>query len=403
MRLLRPLLYCLVLVGFFVLGGLIGFKQLPPITNLIDLVETGERAVWAQRLEGADFLKWEYGHRVRDNEWIDEIHPDLHKTDVASLIDISSPEDVMRKRQALVDLIWPGQGLPTTRMPDEVIEGFDDPKFADLPNLSRIDRLVVRMPHGVVSNINLFWPERSAGQFVIYHQGHFGDFVLGKPVIAAALERGYGVVGMSMPMLGPNEGPDKQIPRFGYLDYNNHNVFSFLQTSTFNPMAYFVEPVVTVVNHLSAHAEGCPAITGISTGGWLASLTAALDSRICRTYPVAGSLPAYVRLAPPNVPNIGDYEEMRPELLAIANVLEVYVLAAGGTGRAHITIYNQFDNCCYRGVGALTFEEPVRNAVLRAGGGSSSVLIDSTHIGHRISEYATEFILDDLARVRGAR
>lgn len=201
-----------------------------------------------------------------------------------------------------------------------------------------------------------------------------------------------------MPMLGPNSGPTNNVPRFGYIEYKSHNLFNFFQTPNFNPLSYFVEPIIAIVNHLRATTAACPIATGISGGGWLVTLAAAMDQRICRTYPVAGSLPAYVRLAPPNVPNIGDYEEMRPELLAIANVLEIYVLAATGEDRAHIMIYNQFDDCCYRGTGALTFKDPVRQAVKRAGGGYADVIMDSTHIGHLISPFATALILDDLRK-----
>lgn len=91
---------------------------------------------------------------------------------------------------------------------------------------------------------------------------------------------------------------------------------------------------------------------------------------------------------------------MRPEVLAIANVLEMYVLAATGGNRAHVSIYNQFDNCCYRGIGALTFKELIQDAVQRAGGGQADVIVDSTHIGHLISPHAVALILDDLDRAR---
>lgn len=389
-----------LLLIVFVIGGFLGLKKQPPITTIVNALRTIERVVMAVRLDTTAYRKWAFDRYVQDGEWIDKIHPSLRETDVDALIDIDSPVDAERKRGQLIDFIWRGQGMPMDRMPDAVALGIKDSDFDDLPNLARIDRLTVSMAHGVTSNIYLFRPQNHNGQFVIYYQGHYGHFKLGKNVIRAFLEKGFGVVGMSMPMLGPNTGPNPYIPRFGHITTLKHNRFIFFESQTFYPLRYFIDPMVIVVNYISREQPACPIALGVSTGGWLVTLVAALDTRICRTYPVAGSLPAYVRMAPPNVPNIGDYEEMRPELLAIANVLEIYVLAATGGDRAHIMIYNQFDDCCYRGIGARTFKEPVRRAVVRAGGGEVDVYIDSTHIGHLMSPHTIEYILRDLERVQ---
>lgn len=384
------------LAGFFT-GGLLGLKQAQPIPAVVNLLKSVQNKVMEFRLNDLDYRKWFYGRHVSHGEWIDKIHPRVARTDVASLISIQSPQDATRKRQRLTDLIWPGRGLPLNKKPDDVVRGISDSGFDGMRHVDRIDKLEIRMRHGMIARPFVFYPKVRKKGVLIYHQGHYGHFKLGRPVIERFLGEGYIVLGLSMPLLGTNSGPVKEIPRFGHIEYNHHNVLRFFQTDNFSPLSFFLDPIIVATSYLIEQSgEPCVAMTGVSTGGWLTTFAAALDRRICHSYPVAGSLPAYVRLAPPNIPNTGDYEEMDPDVLAIANVLEFYVLAAAGKGRTHKTIYNQFDDCCYRGVGVLSFRDPVKEALRRAGGGDFDVQIDSSFIGHRISPFATDLMLRDL-------
>jgi hypothetical protein len=391
-----------VAAASFFAGGLLGFKHTPPIKAMVDVIKAAENSFMALRLDELAYRKWSYGRHVSHSTWIDKIHPHVAQTDVASLISIRSPQDATRTRQRLLDLIWKGRGLPTETQPHKVVRGISDGAFEGMRHLDRIDKLEIRMRHGMTARPYLFHPKVRKKGTVIYHQGHYGHFKLGRPVIERFLGEGYLVIGLSMPMLGTNTGPVKDIPRFGHIQYHYHNVLQFFLSDDFSPLTFFLDPIIVATNYLIEQSnEPCVTMTGVSTGGWLTTFAAAVDTRICHSYPVAGSLPAYVRLAPPNIPNIGDYEEMRPEVLAIANVLEFYVLAATGKGRTHKTIYNQFDDCCYRGIGVSTFRDPVKEAVSEAGGGDFDVHIDSTFIGHRISPFATDLILSDLKKKVG--
>lgn len=73
---------------------------------------------------------------------------------------------------------------------------------------------------------------------------------------------------------------------------------------------------------------------GLSGGGWTTVLYAALDPRIMRSYPVAGSWPIYLRFASPR--DWGDYEETIPELYKTVNYLEMYILGSYGEGRKQL-------------------------------------------------------------------
>jgi len=392
----------LMAVSFFA-GGLLGYKQTQPIAALVSVIKSAEARIMALRLDELSYRKWSYGRNVSNSQWIDKIHPHVARTDVASLISIRSPREVTRKRQRLIDLIWRGRGLPLATRPDEVFRGISDSAFDGMRHLDRIDKLEIRMRGGIIARPYVFYPKVRKKGVIIYHQGHYGHFALGRPVIERFLGEGYLVLGLSMPLLGPNSDPIEEIPRFGYIKYDYHNVLQFFQSEDFSPLTFFLDPIIVAASYLLEQSgEPCVAMTGVSTGGWLTTFASALDTRICHSYPVAGSLPAYVRLAPPNRPNIGDFEEMPPDVLAIANVLEFYVLAATGKGRTHKLIYNQFDDCCYRGIGVTTFRDPVKAAVAQAGGGDFDVHIDSTFIGHRISPFAAHLILHDLTAKLGS-
>ena len=389
----------LALAMAFAIGSLLGYVRHPSVKGFVELLEGAEDEIYQTVLDRESYLKWYFDRNIYDATWVDRIHPNIAKTDPSSLIRIDSDEGATEMRRQLRARVWRDTGFPVERRPDEIVPGVEEPQFADLPNLRRIDRLAIRMRNGYTANPLLFLPERRNGEFVIYHQGHLGHFAIGKHVIERFLEEGYGVVGMSMPTLPPNTGPDLDNSRFGHLAPKGHSLFRLYESPDFSPMAYFVEPVVAVTTYLiETYQQPCITITGISGGGWTATLAAALDERVCRSYPVASSLPPYVLGWPPNSGVLHGYEEFHPDMLAVANILEHYVLAAQGEGRAHKMIFNQYDPVNYRGIGATTFLEPVRDAVARAGGGAFDVHIDATHAKHRISEHALDWIIEDILR-----
>ena len=59
---------------------------------------------------------------------------------------------------------------------------------------------------------------------------------------------------------------------------------------------------------------------GISGGGWVTGVYSAIDTRIEKSFPVAGTTPIFLRLNNPT--NFGDYEQRVPNFYSIANYLE---------------------------------------------------------------------------------
>ncbi len=105
------------------------------------------------------------------------------KQDLKSLIHISNEDDVMKKREQLIQYIWKNSGFPASKLPDKVIEGIDDSRMEVFSNLKRVDMLTIIMDYGIKSNAYLFLPNQNNDKLIIYHQGHDGDFFSGNKTI----------------------------------------------------------------------------------------------------------------------------------------------------------------------------------------------------------------------------
>jgi len=323
------------------------------------------------------------------SQW-DEIDPFYYETDIRKLIEIDSGHDVAAKRKALIQYLWAEKGFPCSKLPAVVDHNIQDDRYAALfhANLKQIDKITVSMDYGLNSTVYHFIPKDGNNRLIVYHQGHRGDFISGIDTIAAFLESGYSVMGFSMPLLGMNNRPVVYMKRFGRLKLTSNNYLKFLDS----PIRYFVEPVVVALNYGGRFDYESFSMVGISGGGWTTVLTAAIDPRIKRSYPVAGSFPIYLRASR----DWGDYEQTVPSLYRIANYPELYIMGAHGSGRKQFQILNKYDSCCFAGVKYQTYEDAVRQAVTKLGEGGFEILLDDTHKEHKISNYALAVILNDL-------
>jgi hypothetical protein len=325
---------------------------------------------------------------------------DIHeRTDVAALIDIRTAEDAAALRARLIHFLWGRDQLPRT-LPTSVDTDYRDARYASIEALQRIDRLTIAMDFGLESVAYHFLPRRPNNRVVLYHEGHAGDFFHRAACIQALLEHGYAVVGLCMPLMGLNNQPTVDVPRFGPLHLNRHEHMSLLTPDQGHPIRYFLDPVVAVINYLHTDLNAdfaCDdiAMVGLSGGGWTTTLAAAIDPRIGLSFPVAGSYPMYLRVL--DWRDWGDYEQTVPELYRTANYLELYVLGAHGPGRRQRQILNAGDPCCFGGEGWRTYGDVVARLVENLGDGAFTVSVDASHDEHDISPTALSWILDDLA------
>ena len=328
---------------------------------------------------------------IQNNQFVNQV-------DVDSLIKINSKSDINQKRNLLTEFFWNVGSFHhvtyNTHQP-KVEYDISDSNYNDFQNLKRIDRLTVEMEYGINSISYLFIPKQSNEKLILYHQGHGGDFVLGKDTIQFFLDKNFTVIAMAMPLLGMNNQPIVEIDGLGEMKLTSHKKLRLLEANSFNPMKLFLEPIQINLNFLDKEYNFKRySMIGISGGGWTTVVYSAIDERISDSFSVGGSIPFYLRV---DNRDIGDYEQTNIELYKHVNYLELYVLGAYGDGRQHVQIFNKNDSCCFSGNGYETYEFVIKDKISQLGKGNFQIFIDDTHNEHKISEYVMSLIHEHIS------
>jgi len=321
----------------------------------------------------------------------------VNQADVGSLIKINSESDIDQKRNLLTEFFWnvgSFHRVTHNTQPPEVEYDISDSNYSDFQNLKRIDRLTVEMEYGINSISYLFIPKQSNEKLILYHQGHGGDFILGKDTIQFFLDRNFTVVAMAMPLLGMNNQPIVEIDGLGEMKLTSHKKLRLLEANNFNPMKLFLDPIQINLNFLDKEYNFKRySMIGLSGGGWTTVVYSAIDERISDSFSVGGSIPFYLRV---DSRDMGDYEQTNIELYKNVNYLELYVLGAYGDGRQHVQIFNKNDSCCFSGDGNETYEFVIKDRISQLGKGNFQIFIDDSHKEHKISENALRIILKSM-------
>jgi hypothetical protein len=313
-----------------------------------------------------------YSRGVRSGLYCD---PDKCVTvpDLRNSYRLHSREYVVGTRLALLQAVW-GVGTLPARHPDAVADKSD----ANYPSAQAIKELRINMDYGLTSYVRYYSPFAANDKLIIFHQGHRGTQEI--PLINRLLQERFHVMQVSMLFAGYN---------FVHPTFQSHDDLAGLD----RPMRFFLEPVAVGLNHvLATRSFSGVYMTGISGGGWTTVVYAALDPRINASYPVAGSYPFYLRTQIGG-PTAGDFEQNNPAFYQNVSYEELY--AMGAAGRRQMQFYNEFDECCFGGTFSNTFKDFV---VQGAGelGGSYDIVIDHEFVGHDISDYVLQRILDDI-------
>ena len=209
----------------------------------------------------------------------------------------------------------------------------------DLKNAERVETLTIRMEAGEENTTHHFLPKRKNGKLVVLQHGHGCTFDDGKSptsyglahAIDTLLGEGYGVLAAYMPHMRP--GDCRTVPHAEMFD---------IPVKSGNQLKFFLEPVAISLNYLKPRYKEVN-MAGLSGGGWTTTLYAAVDPSIRYSFPVAGSIPLYLRTGG----SVGDKEQYLEEFYRIAGYPDLYVLGAHGPGRKQVQILNRHDDCCF--------------------------------------------------------
>ena len=316
------------------------------------------------------------------------------ENDVEALISITQSSDVSKQRKVLLQFLWGQPKLPSS-MPAAIVKDFKDSYYDDIPSIHRIDKLLIMMEFGIESIVYQFIPKNPNSQVILYHQGHEGGFYNGTKQIRQFIENGYTVIEFSMPLKGLNNQPTVKLS-LGQIKMTRHDAMRFLVPKQGHSIKYFIEPVIIALNYLERNYDySLVSMVGISGGGWTTTLAAAADTRISKSFPVAGTYPIYLRLNTTSS-TFGDFEQNEPELYTSVNYLDLYILGGHGKNRKQLQILNKHDPCCFSGTKGESYKDIVKARVQQLGTGEFDLLLDDSHHKHMISNLAMSQILEEI-------
>jgi len=326
------------------------------------------------------------------NDPFNDIDPVAAKVDVAALLRVRSEKDIARVRKELIAFIWKNDGrLPPAS--DVVRADAELPK--PLANAqATCETLTIAMDREFKAIVYHFRPKDPNKHLAIFHQGHDHAWTGGggADTVKFLLAKGHSVLVFQMPLYGDNK-------RHAPAGIATHDAMAKLVARDLNPIKYFLEPIAVALNHVEKrYAPEDVIMIGLSGGGWTTTLYAAIDPRVRLSFPVAGTLPDYLRVGRPG--DKGDWEQFYPDLYKIANYLDLYVMGATGRGRQQRQVLNKYDSCCFWGIGFRTYEKHVAKVVAEVGAGSFDVYLDESHRSHLVSHDALKEAIAPLLDAR---
>lgn len=345
---------------------------------------------------GVDFLLHDYDPtrvvykrlKAADEYVYEEVHPRFLEADPRAMITFVSAADASAGRERLIAAIWGADGYPGSSMPEPAAVTGAESGIAQDGTVARIDRMSVDMGDDVRSLFSHFQPAVPNGRLVLYHHGYAGTYEDNRPVIERLVGEGYAVMAFNQMAYGGNTAYIAVPGGRANLHYELDKID--------RPLRYHFQPVIAALNYAEQRYDYSSIdMIGFSAGGFVTAVVAALDPRIRRSYPVAGVYPVYLRSGQEE--SEGGPQYYKP-MLDAANYLDMFVLGVDDAKRRQVQVFNRFDRCCFNNLKGRVYEAPVRDAAAAIGGGSFAVLIDETHADHKISDFALDHMIEDMAQ-----
>lgn len=324
--------------------------------------------------------------------------PPVNVSTPDDLIHATTPGLIAAARTSVINYIWGTGGYPTS-VPVETL-GVVDPRFNNLLNLGSIDLLTFALPFAMTNYGWRLHPAAGAtGRVVVMHAGHEQgpDAAEVRVVASMALRAGHTAIVLCMPFFG-----DSTSAWYAAVEYSFaingpdvHRIFCEAAEPGYAATGYsvyrlFLDPLAMTLNMLASSGTTDVSAIGLSGGASTATIMAALDERILRSYPVSGSIPWYRRFA---AGDWGDWENYQAELLNRMEWLDMYVMSCSG-GRKQVQVLGWYD-----AIFVASHLADYRNYVAKAArlvGGVWDCRGDRTYVGHEVSPAAMAWILADI-------
>ena len=316
----------------------------------------------------------------------------IPENNVESLISVNQ-NNVDSLRKELTKIVFGYPYLPDSQ-PD-TIHPITDNVYNDVENLDYIERFEITQKNDIQSIGYIFHPEESNGRLMLYHQGHGGDFSIGKKAINQFIKEGFTIYAFCMPLLGKNNRPLVKINHVGTIRLSSHDHLIFLD----NPIQYFIYPVVTMINYSLEKKFDDITMVGFSGGGWTTSIVSAIDSRVNYSFIVSGSIPLFVKFNLREYVSL-DFEGKYEGIYKKMSHLDIFVLGAVGVNRLQTQILTSEDPCCNDGRYYKHYFSTVESAVNQFDHGKFNIVIDNTHRHHKMSKLAIMKISETLSSTR---
>jgi hypothetical protein len=247
-----------------------------------------------------------------------------------------------------------------------------------------------------ISNIYKFEPKQSNQKYMIYHHGHEVGTDKESYIIDRFLQEGYTVFTLSMPLILPNGIDTIQNEHRAIRDRislfagsNNHQKMMYLK----KPLLPFIQPVIQTINYIfEKDPKAVVSMSGLSGGGWTTTICAAIDPRISKSFPVAGSYPMYIRYISDASASWGDFEQHYEPIFSKIDYLDLYVLACS-QARSQYQILNLHDACCFKGGLSYLYAESVNKKNKSLQFGPFYHWVDSIETNHCVSNKALDYII----------
>lgn len=278
---------------------------------------------------------------------------------------------------------WDTTGQIPTDLPQSINSNINNTVYCNpigLLNKSSVDRLVYQFGNGWIHYLYHIRPTISNNKAMLCFYGHSLAYeeTNMQLTIKYFSDLGYHVIFSYMIQYGENITGDGILKTKGA-----HWEIKNLESTTpyFNPLKYFINPGIVAINYINSILPNITDIysTGISGGGWINTITSAIDKRIKKSFSVAGSLPNWVKYPYMstrktdyeqgyNGPN-EDYYWTTPFISDLFNnkcdYQDLYCLSS--QDREHYEFYNIVDPAVFWGYYHTMYKDDIKNKINEIG------------------------------------